>query len=112
MWGDLAGVAWVHSPVSPVVFTAALGFLLLFRGVSVPARWRARVNALGALTFGVYLVHEMALDLVQLTWRTGAPLGFLAGGQQTALLVPASAVLSFAMAWLWHRWRPLAVVLG
>lgn len=112
MWGDLAGVAWVHSPVSPIVFTAAVGVLLLFRGVSMSPRWRARVNALGALTFGVFLVHELALDLVQLTFRTRAPLGFLTGDQQTALLLPASAALSFALAWLWHRWRPLAVVLG
>ena len=112
MWGDLADVAWVHSPVSPVVFAATVGFLLLFRGVSMSSRWQARANALGALTFGVYLAHELALDLVQLTWRTGAPLAFLTGTQQTALLVPASALLSFALAWLWHRCRPLAVVLG
>jgi surface polysaccharide O-acyltransferase-like enzyme len=112
MWGNLAGIAWVHSPVSPVVFTAAVGAMLLFRDVSISPGWRARINALGALTFGVFLVHELALDLVQLTWRTGAPLAFLTGGQQTALLLPASAVLSFAMAWLWHRWRPLVVALG
>ncbi len=111
-WGDLARVYWIHSPYSPVELAAALGVLLLFRGISFSERWRARINALGALTFGVFLVQFVSMDLINLTWRTGAPLAFLTIGERTAVLLPAASLLSFALAWLWHRWGPLAVLLG
>jgi surface polysaccharide O-acyltransferase-like enzyme len=111
-WADLAGVTWAQSYVSPIVFAATVGLLLLLRGASLPAGWGPRVNALGALTFGVFLVHELALDLVNLTWGTDAPLGFMTNPERRVLLLPAGALLSFALVWVWHRWRTPTVILG
>jgi surface polysaccharide O-acyltransferase-like enzyme len=113
LYANLVGIGWAQSFVSPIVLIAAVGALIGLSGLTPAApQWRWCINGLGALTYGVFLVHELSLDLIYLAWRPGGPIAFFTAGERVVLLLPASALLSFGLAWLWHRRRILTLLLG
>ena len=98
---------WPASYFGPLVLAATIGLIGVLRSISIPGRWQPATLAAAKLTFGVYLVHPLVLDLFRVTiGKSSAP-------DLLVLVVSwlGAVVLSFGLAALWHRAR-LGRVLG
>ena len=114
----VAGIAWRGYDTwpslyfSPAVLLATVGVLVAVAGTAVPERWAALVTKLGALTFGVYFVHPLFLDVMRLASRNGGPLDAVPLAARLVLTWVVAIVGAFGAAALWHRSERLARILG
>ena len=103
---------WPSLYFSPMVLLATLGALWALTRIKLAKRWEPWVVRLGALTFGVYLVHPLVLDVLRLSSRPGGVLHQVPLSVRVLLTWAVAVVVSFALVALWHRSRTLARILG
>jgi surface polysaccharide O-acyltransferase-like enzyme len=105
--------SWAYSYPGPLTVAATIGLLWVIRGVRVPQRVVPMVLSAAGLSFGVYLGHLLVADYVGVISSTpGALLYGLSRPANLAYVLAATMLLSFGVAWLWHRSRKLSFLLG
>jgi peptidoglycan/LPS O-acetylase OafA/YrhL len=103
---------WPTAFTSPFRVVAALGMVWMLVGLTMTPGLRFAAIRLGGLTFGVYLVHPLLLQLVRLVGRPGWPLELLPTWAHLGLMLLVAIVGSFALVALWHRSALLTRWLG
>jgi surface polysaccharide O-acyltransferase-like enzyme len=103
----------MSEPFSPqIILESVCLFALIVHAASrwnPPARLAAWITGLSSLTFGVYLVHPVFLDLLNVCGLTSAWHGIWIGVPTQVLVIIAA---SFAVTWLLQRMKFLRWTLG
>jgi surface polysaccharide O-acyltransferase-like enzyme len=99
---------WELDNAGPLYVVQTIGVICFVRTIHIPDARRGMVLRAARLTFGVYLVHTLVLDLLHLTIaRAPMPVSV-----SLFLTTVGAIVLSFALVALWHRSRGLQLLLG
>ena len=99
---------WEMANNGPLVFVQTIGLIGLVRSIRIGDRWKGPLATAATLTFGVYLVHLVFVQMFQITLGTSSLPQLLVLGVSWL----GTLTLSFAAVALWHRRPTLIRILG
>jgi peptidoglycan/LPS O-acetylase OafA/YrhL len=104
--GDASGFGWLGIPYSFPWFQLSLA---AFLAVVPSSRWLGRlldnapVRFLATISFGIYIWHNIVIELVRLWWAPGYTYGNIRDGVEFATIAGSIAAISVLCGWL--SWR-------